>query len=229
MFGRFGNNKDKQRGKALKQATHPVMQKYLSQPLADVARPWDQVDIVSLDFETTGLDPACEQILSYGKVEIKGGLIQLASARHELVRAEKSIPESSAIIHHITDDQARTGRDLEEIMPELLDHLAGKVLLVHYNNIEQGFLDAACRRLYGSPFIIPIIDTLALGHRILVRRNHALSTNALRLFNLRDLYKLPVYRAHNALNDAMTTAELFLALEAEITPHAATPMKDLLV
>jgi DNA polymerase-3 subunit epsilon len=209
MFGRFGNNKDKQRGKALKQATHPVMQKYLSQPLADVARPWDQVDIVSLDFETTGLDPACEQILSYGKVEIKGGLIQLASARHELVKAEKSIPESSAIIHHITDDQARTGRD--------------------YNNIEQGFLDAACRRLYGSPFIIPIIDTLALGHRILVRRNHALSTNALRLFNLRDLYKLPVYRAHNALNDAMTTAELFLALEAEITPHAATPMKDLLV
>jgi DNA polymerase-3 subunit epsilon len=206
MFGNFGNSPEKRRKKALARATHPVMQRYLEQPLADSALPWNEVDIVALDFETTGLDPATEQILSYGMVDVHAGVIQLSSASHELVKAEKSIPESSAVIHHITDDQASNGRD-----------------------IEQGFLDAACQRLYGSPFIIPIIDTLALGHRMLVRRNHALNTNALRLFNLRDMYKLPVYRAHNALNDAMTTAELFLALESEISPHTATPLKSLLV
>jgi DNA polymerase-3 subunit epsilon len=229
MFGNFGNSPEKRRKKALARATHPVMQRYLEQPLADSALPWNEVDIVALDFETTGLDPATEQILSYGMVDVHAGVIQLSSASHELVKAEKSIPESSAVIHHITDDQASNGRDIEHILPELLERLAGKVMLVHYNNIEQGFLDAACQRLYGSPFIIPIIDTLALGHRMLVRRNHALNTNALRLFNLRDMYKLPVYRAHNALNDAMTTAELFLALESEISPHTATPLKSLLV
>ena len=41
--------------------------------------------------------------------------------------------------------------------------LAGHVILVHYKNIEQNFIDAACRRLYGSPFIIPIIDTLPIA------------------------------------------------------------------
>ena len=37
----------------------------------------------------------------------------------------------------------------------------------------------------------------------------------LRLFNLRERYHLPNYKAHNALSDAISTAELFLALAAE--------------
>ena len=112
-------------------------------------------------------------------------------------------------------------------MPELLHQLAGKVMLVHFKRIEQSFLDAACRKLYGSPFMIPTIDTLNLAERVLRRRNHAVPASRLRLFNLRDDFHLPSYKAHNALNDAMTTAELFLFLEGEITPNSATPIKQL--
>ena len=101
-------------------------------------------------------------------------------------------------------------------------------MLVHYKKIEQGFLDAACRKYYGSPFLIPIIDTLELGQRVLLRRNHAIEPHNLRLFNLRNDFNLPQYRAHNALCDALTTAELFMALESEITPRSATRLKELL-
>ena len=228
MLG-FFNTPDKQRRQAHAAATHPVMQAYLARPFPPLKQPWDEVEIVSLDFETTGLEPEHEQILSYGRINISAGLIRLGSARHELVRADKPIPEASAIIHHITDDQADQGRPLEQVLPDLLEALAGRVMLVHFNRIEQGFLDAACRRLYGSPFLIPTIDTLALAERVLLRRNHAIEPHRLRLFNLRSDFHLPQYKAHNALNDAVTTAELFLALEAEITPRGSTRLQDLVL
>ena len=216
------------RSKALKSARHDVMRDYLAVPFPDAGQPWDEVEIVSLDFETTGLDPEQDQILSYGKVHIQHGVIRVASGHHQLIEAENFIPESSVIIHHITDDQANKGQPLVDAMPELLELLAGKVMLVHFKRIEQGFLDAACRKLYGSPFMIPVIDTLNLAERVLTRRNHAIQASRLRLFNLRDDFHLPTYKAHNALNDAMTTAELFLYLEGEITPTASTPIKQLI-
>jgi DNA polymerase III subunit epsilon len=227
MFN-FFKSKDQLREQAWHKATHPVMLKYLSRAFPSPKTQWDQIEIVSLDFETTGLNPNHHQILSYGKVHIQQGRINLSTAKHELVRQDSLIPEESAVIHHITDDDVSNARPIEEVLPELLHDLGGKVMLVHYKKIEQGFLNAACQKLYGSPFIIPTIDTLFLSQRVLEKRNHSLEPNQLRLFNLRDSFYLPAYKAHNALNDAMTTAELFLMLEGEISPNSSTPLKRLL-
>jgi len=222
-------NRDQRRKRALKNATSEIMRDFLATEVPPDNARWDDVEIVSLDFETTGLNPQTDQILSYGKVHIKGGVIKLSSAKHELIKPDTLIPESSAIIHHITDDQAINGRPIAQVLPELLEYLSGKVMLVHYNKIEQGFLNAACKKLYGSPFMIPTIDTLVLAKRILSHRNHTLPTNRLRLFNLQADFKLPRYKAHNALNDAISTAELFLALEALITPKDSSLLKDLIL
>lgn len=227
MFKFLSPPKSKRR-RALDKATSEVMRDYYSRPFCHSTYLWNDVDIVSLDFETTGLDPQQDQILSIGRVDICKGIIHLGSARHQLVRPDGPIPEESAIIHHITDDRANSGEALEDVLPELLHHLSGKVMLVHYDKIEMSFLNAACQRLYDSPFMIPVIDTLKLAERVLMRRNHAISPNRLRLFNLRNDFHLPRYKAHNALNDALTTAELFLNLEGEITPKAATRLRELL-
>lgn len=229
MIKNLFNSPDKRRRQALAQASSEVMQAYLSTPFPPLNTRWDEVDIVSLDFETSGLDPATEQILSYGRVTIEHGRIRLGTAKHVLVRKHKPLSEESVIIHQITDDQSDTGRPLEKALPNLLKALSGKVLLVHFNRIEQSFLDAVCQRLYGSPFLIPTIDTLVLAERVLGRRNQVIAPNQLRLFNLREDFHLPKYKAHNALCDALTTAELFLAMEAEITPKGSTRLKELVI
>jgi DNA polymerase-3 subunit epsilon len=144
--------------------------------------------------------------------------IRLESARHGVIRVREEIPEASAVIHQITDDVAAAGRPLEQVLPEILEQLAGRVMLVHYARIEQGFLDAACRELYGSPFVVRTIDTLVLARRLFEIRNHTIQANNLRLFNLRPQYNLPQYKAHNALSDAVATGELFLAMAAEMYP-----------
>ena len=211
-------SKETQRKRALARASHSVMQEYLAVPFRDRKDDWRKVEIVALDLETTGLDPKTDSILSFGLVQLHNGTIHLDTAWHQIVQIEGQVPESSAVIHNITDDDAAAGRSLEELLPRLLQRLAGKVILVHYKNIEQNFIDAACRRLYGTPFIIPIIDTLPIAQRLLELRNHTIQPGNLRLFNLRTMYGLPQYKAHNALYDALATAELFLAMAAEIAP-----------
>lgn len=222
LFGR-----EYRRKRALARATPGVLHDYLSQPFPDGRADCRDTVIAAVDLETTGLDPQKDHILSVGLVEIHGMSIRLGTAWHEVVSIETDIPAESAVIHQITDDHAAaTGKPLEEVLPELLRHLRGKVMLVHYSRIEQQFIDAACRRLYGAPFVVPIIDTLVLGRRLFERRNHNIQTGDLRLFNLRPRYNLPHYKAHNALSDALSTAELFLAMAAEISPGKSCRLRD---
>lgn len=217
MLGRlFG--REYRRKRALAKAPKGMLREYLSTPFPDKKTLCNQANIVAVDMETTGLNPKKDEILSVGLVEIRRQVIQLETAWHEIIRLDRELPAESVVIHQITDDQKAQGKPLDVVLPELLQRLQGKVMLVHFKRIEKNFLDAACRRLYGAPFVIPIIDTLELGQRVFERQNHTIQPSDLRLFNLRNRYNLPRYKAHNALNDALATAELFLAMSAEMSP-----------
>jgi DNA polymerase-3 subunit epsilon len=191
------------------------MHDYLSAPFPEKSAAIRDIEIVAMDFETTGLDPDKDSILSVGLVTISDLGIRLASSWHQIICINCEIPESSAVIHGITDDEATQGQPLETVIAELLPRLAGKVLLVHHKAMEQNFLTAACQRLYQCDFIAPIIDTEILARRSKQRREETLQRGDLRLFNLREQYRLPRYSAHNAYYDALATAELFLAMAAE--------------
>lgn len=190
------------------------MRDYLSAPLAAGSLDYRRVGYVAVDLETTGLDARRDQILSIGWVLVEGNEVRLSTAKHRLVRVSGDIPEQSAVIHQITDDQAATGFALKEALPEFLADLRGRVMIAHHARVEQGFLGAACQRLYGCKLISPVVDTQAIARRLLERRQISFKGSDLRLHALGARYNLPRYGAHNALSDALAAAELFLAQAA---------------
>ena len=111
----------------------------------------------------------------------------------------------------------------------LLKALAGKVMLVHFARIERQFLTEACNELYGMAPIFPMIDTLALAKRRLDKRDVSYDPSELRLTNLRNNFQLPVHHEHNALNDAIATAELFMAQMSKANKDGKTTLKDVLL
>lgn len=204
--------KEARRKHLLKKVSPGPMKDYLSVPFPGKRTPCLQAQMLAMDFETTGLDPLSDVILSIGCVEVSGMSIRLGTAWYRELKIERDIPEETAIIHGITDDRSKQGDFLESVLPELLSIVAGKVLLVHNAAIEQKFLNAACKQFYGVPFVAPIIDTQVLAARQFKRRDINTSPGDLRLFNLREKLGLPRYKAHHALTDALATAELFLVL-----------------
>jgi len=175
-------------------------------PLADLP-------MVSLDLETTGLDPDKDSIVSVGMIDMTIDTIYCRGARHWLLRPERDLSAASVAIHEITHSAVRHSPALEARFDDVLAALAGKVVVVHFAPIERRFLDRASRRVFGYPLEFPIIDTMELERR---QQRLALprlpgNRESLRLDACRGRLKLPRYKAHHALTDALATAELLQA------------------
>jgi DNA polymerase-3 subunit epsilon len=216
------------RRRLLKRVAEGPLREYYRQPFPSSRQPCGKTEFVALDLETTGLDPEQDVILSIGYVSMHGRHIDLATARHHLLCPNCAIPEQSAVIHCITDDQAAEGAQLENILPKLLQDLAGKVMIAHYASVELNFLDRACRRLYGEGFIIPVVDTQRIAKRSMERRNQTIRPRDLRLAECRRQHGLPRYRMHNALSDALAAAELFLVQLSQYDDDNTVALKHFL-
>jgi len=199
------------RKRLLKKVPDGALKNFLSVPFPDQGTLINELPILSVDFETTGLNAVNDKLLSVGFVEIINQQIKLGSSYHQIINTKEQLSADNVIIHQITDEQKSQGKPLKAVVEKLLDALAGKVMLVHFARIEKQFLKQACLELYGFSPPLLIIDTLALAKRKLDQRDVAYDPSELRLSSLRQKQGLPNHFAHNALNDAIATAELFLA------------------
>lgn len=191
------------------------LKRYLAAGPPSSGIPITEAPLLALDFETTGLSPGTDKVISVGMVDVDGLRIPLGSATNFLVNPGGGVGQS-AVIHQLTDDEVLAhGVTTEEALDRVFDRLTGRVLLAHHAAIEIGFLSAAVKRVHGVGVRIRAVDTLGLGLRALgMDEDHP--PDALRLWKLRHRAGLPSYRGHDAVIDALACAELYLALAQEL-------------
>lgn len=166
-----------------------------------------------VDLETTSLDPAQGEIASIGWVPIEHGKVILAQAEHHLIAVRQGVGQS-AVFHQISDSQLAHGSPLVDIMRRFYACAAGRVLVFHYAQLDWGYLQCVTRKLFQAPLLQPYVDTMEVERHKLLQHQDALEQGVLRLFACRTRYGLPDYPPHNALTDAIATAELLLAQAA---------------
>ncbi|WCE28339.1 3'-5' exonuclease [Vibrio sp. SCSIO 43137] len=195
--------------------------------------PLSEVRFVALDFETTGLDPVRDDIISIGLVPFTLNRVFLNEAKHWYVNPNTSLSEDSVVIHGITHSDIVDAPDLKRILQQVLDALAGNIVVVHYRRIEREFFDIALDERIGEGILFPVIDTLDLESTIqakktsgIINRLKGAKPGSVRLGSSRKRYGLPNYSPHHALTDSIATAEL---LQAQIAHHFSpdTPIKQL--
>ena len=197
--------------------------------------PLAEVPMVAIDVETTGLDPARDEIVSIGLLPMTLERIASSASRYWVVRPHAELRPESVTIHAITHAQIEAAPDFGAIVGELLAALAGRVVVVHCREIERRFLDVALKARLGEGIEFPVIDTMELEARLHRRPPPGLLARlfgrkpapiSIRLADSRARYRLPRYRAHHALTDALATAEL---LQAQVAHRFApdTPLREL--
>ena len=162
------------------------------------ATPFREAELVCLDIETTGLDPATVDMLSIGWVLIRAGRVDLSTAESHVVKPSGELGDSPSI-HGLTDSIVDQGISPGEAMERVIEVLTGRVLVVHHAGLDKKLLDRFCRQLFGEKLLVPVIDTLALENRRKSRHHHLEDTRSLRLPDLRTHYSLPWYRGHDCL------------------------------
>lgn len=171
------------------------------------------IEFVSLDIETTSLEAASADMLSVGWVITRNGRIDLASAETWFVQPSGEVGHSASV-HGLTDTMVGAGLNWGIVLDKIVTALTGRVLVVHHAGLDKALLDRMCRQRYGAPLLVPVVDTLALEHRRQNQRHHIEEGASLKLSDLRSMYGLPRYAAHDCLVDAIATAELLLAMIA---------------
>jgi DNA polymerase-3 subunit epsilon len=217
------------RKRLLKKVPSGPLHDFLSVPFPALDTPIDELPILAVDFETTGLDAKADKLLSVGFVSLEQEQIKLNTSYHQIIKTKIQLEESNVIIHQITDDQKEQGQPLALVVEKLLKALAGKVMLVHFARIERQFLQQACLELYGFVPDFPMIDTLVIAKRQLDKRDISYDPSELRLSTLRNKYKLPDHHGHDALNDAIATAELLLAQMANRADTDKALLNDMIL
>ncbi len=197
-----------------KHAKSPWLRDYAAKlPLDHRAKVRD-LRFVAIDIETTGLDARIHEILSIGTVDIEGFQIRSESARHWWVKPRGRIEAQSVNIHGITESQLANAPYIEEVVPEVMAHLSGAVLLAHNASIERDFLAAAIRQVEDVKVPFTMADTLIMERAKLFRQNIPINRFALQLDTVMQRYNLLQDRSHDALSDALGCAQVALALFA---------------
>jgi DNA polymerase-3 subunit epsilon len=177
-------------------------------------------------------------MLSVGMVAVDDGVIKLGQAFDSLVhpggrgaaaalasvsgsRAETSQPRTARHLavegieaHHLRPLDVDAAPSLSEVLPRVLGLLTQRDgMLVHHAALDIGVLERACRETGRSWPQLPVVDTA----RIIARANRRRAVAGLPrlpedLAGARAALGLPDHPAHDALNDAIATAELYLAL-----------------
>lgn len=211
----------------------PVLRRFYQAAMLSADTPLAELSLVALDFETTGLDPRHNEIVSIGLVPFTLAGLRPAEGYYQVVRPARTLTEDSIALHRITHSQVAAAPPLAEVLESVIEQLCGCVVVVHYSQIERPFLSQATQRLWGEACLFPLLDTMVIEARWQrqawlprIRGWLGRRPTSIRLADSRARYGLPAYSSHHAKLDAVATAELFMA---QVAWHysGATPVGSL--
>lgn len=170
---------------------------------------------VSVDCETTGLNPAKDEIIAIGAVRIAGNRVLTSESLQLLVKPSKAVSAEAIKVHGLRERDVAGGLDIDEAMRRLLQFIGPRPLVGYYLEFDAALINRAIFPLLGVRLPQPKVEISALYYdwkqRSLPPYQHGASID-LRLATLMADLALPTRRAHDALNDAIMAALAFVKL-----------------
>lgn len=183
----------------------------------------DEVRLVCLDLETTGLCPERgDEIIAFGAVAIEGGQIVWESCVQRLFNPGRPIPPAISRLTGITNAMVQDEPGFGEAIPQVVARLGRAILLGHCLHFDLAFLNRKIKARYQCQVVHPTLDLRELA-RLLYPDLGGYSLD-------RILTKLGLagrYRRHSALGDALATAEAFLLLLNDLAARGIYSLADL--
>lgn len=162
---------------------------------------------VIFDTETTGLDPAADEIVQIGAVRALNGRVVAGETYDTLVDPGRPIPPASSRVHGITDELVAGAPDVASAVRGFHDFAREAVLVAHNAPFDLAFLRRHGDAI-GRAFDNPVLDTVLLSAAVFGEtETHTLDAIADRLDIVID-----AAARHTAMGDAVATAAVLLRL-----------------
>jgi len=169
-------------------------------------------EVVVFDTETTGLNPKKDEILSIGAVIVKENKI-LTSQKFELfVKPTRDINEESIKIHQIRNIDLQNGLESHDAIMQFLHFIGSRPLVGYYIEFDAKMVNKYVKTLLGISLPNEQIEVSGIYHD---KKMKLIPDGTIDLrfdVMMKDL-GLPIFGKHDALNDAVMTAMMYLKLQ----------------
>ena len=163
----------------------------------------ENLSVLVVDLETTGLDVRRDRIVSIGAVPALGTHIDHDNVLDLLVHPDCPVPPRSTAIHGITDAMVADAPFFIEVFEELDAMLSDRVVVGHNIGFDLAVLRSECKRL-GLNWKRPAaLDLVRLAAALDPRERD------LTLEGMAARWSIAVTGRHTALGDALMTAEMW--------------------
>lgn len=169
-------------------------------------------EFVCFDCETTGLNVLKDDIISIGAVIIKNNTIVSSKKFVKYVKPKTKLQIDAIKVHHIRECDLLEADDIEEVLKEFLAFIGNRILVGYYLEFDIAMVNKTLKTMLGITLPNKTVEVSALYHDWKIE---AIPQGHIDLrFNtiLKDL-KLPQLSKHDAYNDAIMSAMMFIKLK----------------
>jgi DNA polymerase-3 subunit epsilon len=169
-------------------------------------------EVVVFDTETTGLNPKKDEILSIGAVKLKGNKILMSQKFELFVKPTREINEQSIKIHQIRNIDLQNGCEPREAIDRFLHFIGSRPLVGYYLEFDIKMINKYLKPYLGITLPNPQIEVSGLYHD---KKIKLIPDGVIDLrfdVMMKDL-GLPIFGKHDALNDAVMTAMMYIKLQ----------------
>lgn len=168
-------------------------------------------NIVVFDTETTGLDPKKDEILSIGAVKVQNGKILTSQTFEVYLKNTKTIDAKSIEIHRIRPCDLQDAKKSEEAIKEFLNFIGSSKLVGYYLEFDVEMINRYTKPLLGIELPNEMVEVSELYFDKTITLIPQGNID-LRFDTIMQTLNLPRMGAHNAVNDAIMTAMIYLKL-----------------
>ncbi|MGC2857037.1 3'-5' exonuclease [Novispirillum sp. DQ9] len=174
-------------------------------------------EVVVFDCETSGLDPRKAELLSLAAIRVRGGRILTSQALEMVIRPGAAIDQEAIKVHHLRNVDVESGIDARQAIDRFLRFVGTRPLVGYYLEFDVAMVNRIVKPWLGVGLPQRQTEVSALYYDMRTRRTRGETYTGMVDLGfdviLRDL-DLPRLAAHDAFNDALMTAMMFVKLRS---------------
>lgn len=170
-------------------------------------------EFVSFDCETTSLNVKEAEILSIGAVKIRGNKVLTSDAFYVVVKPEGIMQASNVTVHGLRPKDVSGGIPVQDAVRQLLDFIGGRPLVGYYVEYDVALVNKFLKPMMGIKLPNRSIEVSGIYYDQELKNNPDGYVD-LRMASIIAKLKFPDLPRHDALNDSINVALMYLALMA---------------
>jgi len=178
---------------------------------------------VIVDVESSGLNLYSDRLIAIGAVTVSDARVIYADRFYSVLRQEKASNDENILVHHIGGTSQIEGEEPAEVLLRFLEYIGKAPLVGFHSPFDEIMIRKATRHYLGREFDRIWIDLAWLAPAIVPECEGKPKS----LDEWSQIFHIANFLRHDALADALVTAQLFLIMQYKALERGISSGREL--